>query len=182
MIRLTVLLCGGMFLVLLIAGQDKGQVRQGLMTPPAAPQVRAPIVASAPGRATQPKAIEAVFMPTQPVRVAPVVAVAPQAAEVTRPEIAQPEQAEPELAQPDLAQADVAQPEPQAQFATVSARSVNVRSGPSKTEAVIGRLVNGEQVLVVVEENPVEGWSLIRIEGDGIEGYVASRLLQPLTP
>ena len=161
MIRLTMLLCGGLFLVLLIAGQDKGQVRQGLMTPPEVPQVRAPVVVASevPMAEPVPDVTEVVFVPTQPVRVVPVVESAP---EVTLPE--------------------PAQPEPQAQFAVVNARSVNVRSGPSTSDAVIGRLVNGEQVLVVVEENPVDGWSLIRIEGDGIEGYVATRLLQPLTP
>ena len=38
-------------------------------------------------------------------------------------------------------------------------------------------LTKGEQVLVVQDENPVEGWSKVRLEGDGIEGYVATRLL-----
>ena len=59
----------------------------------------------------------------------------------------------------------------------IVARSANVRSGPGKDFAVIGRLVQGESVLVAAEDDMADGWSLIRIEGDGVEGYVASRLL-----
>ena len=59
----------------------------------------------------------------------------------------------------------------------IGAKSVNVREGPGKDFAVVGRLARGEAVLVVADGEGPDGWSLIRIEGDGVEGYVASRLL-----
>ena len=165
MVRLTALLCGGLFVVLLIAGEDKGQLRQGLMTPPIvaqapAPQPMAVVKTVAPAVIAQPTArvTEAVFVPAQPVRVEPA---APATVVV-----------EPEPVVPVV----------QDRLAVVTARSANVRSGPSTTDRVIGRLTAGEDVLVVVEENGIEGWSLVRIEGDGVFGYVASRLLQPVAP
>ena len=60
---------------------------------------------------------------------------------------------------------------------SVSADQANVRDGPGKGFSVLGRLTKGEQVLVVLEDNPAEGWSKVRLEGDGIEGYIATRLL-----
>lgn len=160
MIRLTALLCGGMFLFLLIAGEDNGQVRQGLMTPPALVQAPAPVKAPAPVVEPAVQITEAVFVPAQPVRVQPV---------APTPVIVEPESEPVEAQIPD-------------RLAVVTARSANVRSGPSTSDAVIGRLNSGEEVLVVLEENAVEGWSLVRIEGDGVTGYVASRLLRPVTP
>jgi hypothetical protein len=43
---------------------------------------------------------------------------------------------------------------------------------------VLGRLTRNEAVLEVVAGAGPDGWSLVRIEGDGIEGYVATRLLR----
>ncbi len=57
----------------------------------------------------------------------------------------------------------------------VLAQAINVRSGPSTGDAVLDRLRSGEEVLVVADAG--DGWVQIRIEGDGIEGYVAARLL-----
>ena len=59
----------------------------------------------------------------------------------------------------------------------VGANSVNVREGPGKSFAVLDTLKQGEALTVVSAEGGEAGWSLIRIEGDGIEGYVATRLL-----
>lgn len=58
---------------------------------------------------------------------------------------------------------------------TVDASALNVRAGPSTTDQVVGRLSQFE-IVDVLEETP-DGWALIRIEGDGIEGWVASRFL-----
>jgi hypothetical protein len=44
----------------------------------------------------------------------------------------------------------------------------------------LGSLPQGEQVLVVIEDMPVDGWSRVRLEGDGVEGYIATRLLSEL--
>ena len=60
-------------------------------------------------------------------------------------------------------------------IAYVDGSSVNVRSGPSAGTEAVARLARGEAVLVLPSDTP--GWSMIRIEGDGVEGYIASRFL-----
>jgi len=156
---MTALLCSGIFLVLLIAGQDKDQVRAGLPTVPALAQAQdAVTIVQAPEKMPVARFSEAVFVPAQPVRVSPSSAV--KVADRPEQELLRPEN----------------------RWATITARSANVRFGPSTSEAVIGQLSLGEQVMIVIEDNPVAGWNLVRIEGDGGEGYVATRLLQPVDP
>ena len=66
-------------------------------------------------------------------------------------------------------------PAPAAELFYVTARSVNVRSGPSTGDAVIDTLARGEAVSVIwVEDN---GWARIRVEGDGIDGYMSMSFL-----
>ncbi|MGL6209147.1 MAG: SH3 domain-containing protein [Paracoccaceae bacterium] len=159
MIRLTALLCAGIFMVLLIVGQDNGQVRQGLMAIPAEATEIVLSTHSADKIVAEPETVatQAVFVPAQPVMVT----------------------------QPTPEPVAVVEPEPAAPaeiWAYVDARSVNVRAGPSTDDAVIGRLENGEAVLVVAEDVGVDGWVLVRIEGDGIEGFVAQRFLTPEQP
>ena len=60
---------------------------------------------------------------------------------------------------------------------TVNANQANVRDGPGRSFAVTDTVTHGEEVLVLYEAQPIEGWSLIRIEGDGVEGYVSTKLL-----
>jgi uncharacterized protein YgiM (DUF1202 family) len=81
----------------------------------------------------------------------------------------------------------VVEPEPAAVAAAtdssvmfVSSNSVNVRGGPSTDYAVVGRLTRAEAVTVVAAAE--EGWVQIRIEGDGVEGFVAARLLTDIDP
>ena len=57
----------------------------------------------------------------------------------------------------------------------VVANTVNVRTGPSADTASLTKLSRGEAVLVLPSDTP--GWSMIRIEGDGLEGYIATRFL-----
>jgi len=57
----------------------------------------------------------------------------------------------------------------------VVANTVNVRSGPSAETESLTKLGRGEAVLVLPSDTP--GWSMIRIEGDGLEGYIATRFL-----
>jgi uncharacterized protein YgiM (DUF1202 family) len=59
---------------------------------------------------------------------------------------------------------------------TVSANALNVRSGPSTDNSAVDRIRKGEQVLVIAQKS---GWAHIKIEGDGIDGWVASRFLTP---
>jgi len=161
MIRLTVLLGAGLFLTLLIAGQDNGQMRDGLRLASAVEAAPTPLPAATP-LAVIPAAgqvTEVVFVPAQPV--ARVVEPAP-------------------TPEPAVVAAKTAAPPPIVQY--IAARSANVRSGPSTSDLIVGNLRTGEAVLVVPQDDPVQGWSRIRIEGDGIEGYVASRLLTDIEP
>lgn len=61
------------------------------------------------------------------------------------------------------------------QFGRVVAASVNVRGGPSTGHSVIGRLTRNEEVEVL--EASGSGWLRVRIQGDGVEGWVAARLV-----
>lgn len=58
----------------------------------------------------------------------------------------------------------------------VDTARLNVRSGPGLSAPVVDSLARGEEVLMVTER---DGWVRIRIEGDGIEGWVSRRLLRP---
>lgn len=60
-------------------------------------------------------------------------------------------------------------------FRPVIANSANVRGGPSTGFPVVGRLTRGDEV-EVVEADP-SGWVRIRVQGDGIDGWIAARLL-----
>ena len=159
MIRLTLLLCVGLYLALMVLGEDRGQKRYGLMLADQQPAVTEPVV-QAPVETEK-----VVFIPAQTV-------MEPTPAPASEPVVT--EVAVNTAATPDPL------PEPEVdggKLFTVAAQTANVRQGPGKTFDVMGSLAQGEQVLVVAEENPTEGWSKVRLEGDGIEGYIATRLL-----
>lgn len=59
----------------------------------------------------------------------------------------------------------------------IDTNRANIRSGPSTTNPVVERLARGEEVLVISDASAA--WVRIRIEGDGIEGWVARSLLRP---
>lgn len=65
-----------------------------------------------------------------------------------------------------------AQATPALPVASVKADALNLRAAPSG--AVIGRLTQGEEVSVVTRKGD---WTLIRMEGDGGEGWVATDYL-----
>lgn len=176
--KLLTLLGAGMFLVLLIGGRDQGQVRQGLMAAPEA----APEVAAA---AFDPEKI----VPDEPaIELATFVPVAAPAPAQSAPELpafaaevaaAVPAPAETPPVEPAAAEpaAEVSPPLP---VRWIKAGSVNLRDGPSTSNAVIGRLTRNEAVSVVGDAG--DGWVLVRLEGDGGEGYVAARLLTDVDP
>lgn len=56
----------------------------------------------------------------------------------------------------------------------VNATSANVRGGASTQTAVVGRLVRGDEVLVLETKS---GWARIVVEGDGISGWISTKLL-----
>ncbi len=161
MFKLTFFLCAGLFAAMYFGSADRGQLRFGLVEKPRV--VAAPVAEASAVVADQPEVIaapaiiavtEAAFAPEAPLMVTPSVAETPPT----------PVTAEPVAAEPGV-------------LMVVNTKSANVRSGPGKDYDVVGRLARGESVLVVVQGEGAGSWSLIRIEGDGVEGYIASRLL-----
>ena len=148
MIRLLAMLGIGLFATWQIAGADHGQKRYGLMA-----AVIPPVAQDATAAVKR-----VVFVPAQPVMQPAVVAVV--AAQPAAPLVILPD--------PTI---------PGGKLFTVAGRGANVRQGPGTTFAILDSLAAGDQVLVMDEATPTAGWSKIRIEGDGVEGYVASRLL-----
>lgn len=99
----------------------------------------------------------------------------------TRPTILQEAVIDPAAVQPMTASV---RPEPARVAASpagtirrVAATGANVRGGPSTGFDVVGRLTRGEEVEVI--EDGANGWLRVRIQGDGIEGWVSARLLAP---
>ncbi len=164
MIRLILALLATMFVTFTIAGTDRGQVRYGLMTtgnPAIAAQTVTPqsvVTASAPVAIEAPAAeavVEAVYVPAQPLILTPEAPAEPAVETSTATVLA----------------------EPEALVRFVAVATANVREGPSKDFAVIDKLARGEAVAVVSATTGPDGWTLIRIEGDGLEGYVSNALL-----
>ncbi len=152
MFRLMALLGAGIYLAMLVGGTDRGQLRFGLMPQPeAAPPAIIAAVEPAPAATPEVQAETAAFVPSQPVMVAPAVEVAP--AEAVLPD----------------APAETAAV---IQYINTNAK---LREGPGTDFAVLGRLAAGEAVQVV--DSTTDGWTRVRIEGDGGEGFVATRLL-----
>lgn len=194
MFRLTAFLIAGMYLALLIGGADHGQKRFGLRDAP----VEKPSVAAVAEVEPPAAPVEA---PPAPVPDKPAIAAAlPQG--VANMPLVSPASFEPEpgtevfsLANANTGLMDLvpdeeaaaalsrssapSQPaaEPAQSWAVVTAAAVNVRSGPSTADTVAGRLVQGDEVVLVGPE--VDGWVQVRVEGDGIDGFVAARFLAP---
>lgn len=193
MLRLTVLLCAAIFVTLLIAGEDKGQMRPGL----AAAVAKGEEIVVLERRTAAPVAVveEAV------VEVAAAAAPAPLEAAVLEPAPAVAE-AGPKVtpdpvftlsALPTVAVDTTTAEEPVEEVAAaevpaeasgeiwyVTANSVNVREGPSTDASIVEKLGRGEAVTVSFE--PGSEWAKVSIEGDGLEGYIALRFLSPEAP
>lgn len=97
--------------------------------------------------------------------------------------------APPQLVEPDkaatVAPRRTALPAPSAPLApapstahVVTASSLNLRSGPGTTSAVVGSLPRGRAVEVIETR---QGWARLRVQGQG-EGWVAARYLAPAPP
>ncbi|SLN18849.1 Bacterial SH3 domain protein [Aquimixticola soesokkakensis] len=64
---------------------------------------------------------------------------------------------------------------PEPTLRTVTANVVNVRGGPSTAYDVLGQVARADIVAVV--SDPDEAWVKIRVEGDGVEGFMSARYL-----
>lgn len=188
MLRLTFLLCSGLFLVMLLGGRDFGQLRPGLTL--AAVEAKAvPVTAAVPAVETA-DLVPAVAVPvvTEQVGVAyggtapVIVAAAPVVIAPPAPAEQPAENTVFTLATfaDDSVAAAAPEQSAEGEIWYVAGKSLNVRSGPSTDDAVVGKLTRGEAMLVVAREG--DEWARIKIEGDGIEGYVATRFLTPTVP
>ncbi|WP_434614921.1 SH3 domain-containing protein [Tabrizicola sp. M-4] len=154
----------GLYLTLLIGGEDRGQLRAGLrgeyaidLTPPALPPVTT-------AEAEEPPAATlASTAPTDTIRILP----APE----------RPEPASLTLApsEPALALLE----DPALPMGTITAQAANVRAGAGGSAAIIGRVERGEIVQIVEQ---VGDWMHVRIEGDGVEGFVHRSLIAEAGP
>ncbi|MER5173352.1 SH3 domain-containing protein [Thioclava sp. GXIMD2076] len=58
----------------------------------------------------------------------------------------------------------------------VTAAALNVRSGPATSYQRVDGVTRGEEVLIVAQKG---NWAHIRIEGDGVNGWVSKKFLSP---
>ena len=173
MIRWTIVLCLGLFLTMQIAGEDRGQKRLGLIQGELDEMADAKKAADL---AAIEVASQASTKPSTPFT--PVVEVAfANSATLVSPKPA----IQPAVEQPaELIEASAAATEQEGTMMFVSGRSVNVRGGPSTRNPVVGKLSQGDAVLVVWAED--NGWARIRVEGDGIDGYMSMDFLTEADP
>lgn len=178
MLKLIALLCAAMFGVLLIAGEDRGQMRPGLANAPIVPENTAAALQEAP-----PVVLAAATAAPEAADVAPVSApvtvdagatpATEQTIEDTVFSLANYADEAPVVEVP-------AEPQTAGDLAYVAAASVNVREGPGTGNPVITRLTRGEAVLIVSTDDT--GWARIRIEGDGLEGFMSLEYLSASAP
>ena len=150
------------YLTLLIGGQATGQERMGLRGAYAI-DLTQPTPAPAPA---QTAAVDpAPAAPGDTLRILPL-------AQTATPAVLEPAAAPTEPAFNDFNN-------PTITLRTITAEAANVRDAASRTGAVIGRLERGEIVQMVEQ---VGDWVHIRIEGDGVEGFVHRRLISTEPP
>jgi uncharacterized protein YgiM (DUF1202 family) len=176
MFKLLSVLAAGMFLTLLIGGENKGQTRQGLagvQAPADRPVLRKTAANTAPAAAVTPDVTLANF--------APVVVQKPSTQQMATATIAGSFVVQPVKAEA-VAAVTESTPEVTSNMPVmyVSSSSVNVRQGPSTDYDVVGRLTRAEAVTIVSPEE--DGWVQISIEGDGLTGFIAARLLTDTDP
>ena len=204
MLRLTLILCIGMFAALMIAGEDRGQLRPGLAE--AAAKAARPgandVTGGDSGAAkdiavaepvTKVQAAETVVKPATKPMVKP--AETAVASAKPKPYVEPAREVVTAVEEPVFSLSSVgneAVPEGESAQAPevadggegtiwyVNASSVNVRAKPSTDAEVVGKLGSGEAALVV---QAVDGeWARIVIQGDGVEGFVALRYLSAEAP
>lgn len=197
MLRLTFLLCAGMFAALMIAGTDRGQLRPGL----AKAALEAKTAKEDPAEAEAPVLVAAPEEPAEPRRPstpAPidVAAVEPAAEAPPTPEPAR--EVVQAVEEPvftlsalgnepvpgedgaEIPRTEAEAPAGEGTIWFVNASSVNVRAEPSTEAEILGKLGTGEAALLVATVN--DEWARIVIQGDGVEGFVALRYLSPQEP
>jgi len=115
--------------------------------------------------------------------VAPVEAPAPEVtrAALVRPvEVVAPVVVAPEPAPIQTVAIPEPAPEPEHLIWFVTGSRVNVREGPSTDYLVLGKVTYGEAAQIV--SDPDADWVKIRIEGDGVEGFIMKRFMTDVDP
>ncbi len=206
MIRLTLLLLAGLGIAMLVAGREPAPGEQAAVNPdrasvqpnrPAAPAVlasaEAPAVAPPdPAPVVSERSVDrAVQMAmSTDLLASPAPAAAPVAAEPAAGVVASSDNVGTGFSSADPVVDPAAEPASVAdeidaaltdsQIRYVNANTVNVREGPSTDYAVVGKVTYGEATEIL--SDPDSDWVRIRIQGDGVEGYVAARFLQDSEP
>lgn len=163
MFKYLILFSISFYLVLLIGGEDRGQQRMGLAGAYAvdAPPLVPPEETLAEDPVAVAETAPAATLPADTLRILP----APEPATVQPASLS--ETPENPMNTPSVT------------LRTITAEAANVRNGASRNAAVIGRLDRGEIVQWLGQSGD---WIHIRIEGDGIDGYVHRRLVSTDPP
>ncbi len=176
----------GLFLyaALMIAGDDNGQQRAGLRAQPAE-AMQTVVVTPPPDDTPVTRAAMAELVPMMPapppIRILPPTPL-PQERVAQEPAPS----AEDATAEDALVQAMLAQPDDPLAMGDgqtlrwIAVQRANVRADARKSAPVTARLEQGEAVAVLWTDP--SGWARVRIEGDGIDGYVHESLLTDLNP
>lgn len=182
MLRLLILFGIAFYSVMIVFGEDQGQLRAGLRDAPMATVApAAPVVVADTAEATEPAAAPTVAVPEQALRILPL----PQEPADTQPTLIT---ATAELAEEALLQTASIPTEAEAEndlpanvtLRWVTVESANVRAQPSRNGAIAGRVERNDVVQVLwMEDN---GWARIRVEGDGADGFVFGDLLTDIEP
>ena len=159
--KLLLTLTAFLYAAFVVLGEDRGQTRLGLVPVPAAAPVEMVVDEAKPILIAAVKA-PAPTLPRQPIRVLPRPETAPL------PVIARPEPVEPEVTEAPL------------NLRWITANTANVRARASRNSALTGKAERGQEVLVLWEEP--NGWVRIRVEGDGLDGFVHKSLLTETPP
>jgi len=126
---------------------------------------------------TEPVVVAAVQPDPAPVQVAaPIAVITP----VALPESAVAEAVSEVLAEVEAETTHEPAPEPERIIWYVTGSRVNVREGPSTDHAVLGKVLYGDAAEVI--SDPDADWVKIRIEGDGVEGYISKRFMTNVDP
>jgi NADPH-dependent ferric siderophore reductase len=188
MLRLLILFGITFYGVMIVFGEDQGQLRAGLRDAPMATDpAAAPVVVA--DSAEAPPAAPVVAVPDQAQRILPM----PQDNAATQPS---PMPTAVELAEQALLQTASIPIEIATETVTetvtgtdlpatatlrwVAVESANVRAQPGRYGAIAGRVERNDVVQVLwMEDN---GWARIRMEGDGADGFVFGDLLTDVEP
>jgi hypothetical protein len=162
MFRYLVVFGATFYVALLIGGEDRGQQRMGLQ---GAYDVALAPALPTPEPETDTQIAATPAAPTDTLRILP----APDRATIQPASLTN--------AAPEPAFNDFNNPTVTLRYITADA--ANVRDAASRTGSVIDRVERGEIVQLV---EVVGDWVHIRIEGDGIDGFVHSRLISSDAP